>query len=51
LPSCGVGKVFVEYRLADECRKAISGIAGRLFNKRTVLASFYSPVKYHKGVF
>jgi splicing factor U2AF subunit len=51
LPSCGVGKVFVEYRLAEECRKAISGLAGRTFNKRTVLASYYTPVKYPKGIF
>lgn len=51
LPSCGVGKIFVEYRLSEECRRAITALAGRLFNKRTVLASHYSPIKYHKGIF
>lgn len=36
-----VGKVFVKFLYITHAKKARQGIAGRVYNKRTVVASFY----------
>ena len=44
--SCGysppsVGKVFVKFLYITHAKKARQGISGRVYNKRTVVASYY----------
>ena len=45
-PICGyscptVGKVFVKFMYIIHAKRARLGISGRVYNKRTVIASFY----------
>jgi splicing factor U2AF 65 kDa subunit len=42
----GVGKVFVRFETQDDCAAAVKGIAGRKFQDRTVVASYYPEVYY-----
>lgn len=37
----GVGKVFVRFESVEDCEAALKGIAGRKFQERTVVASYY----------
>jgi splicing factor U2AF subunit len=36
-----VGKVFVKFRYITQAKKARQGISGRVYNKRTVVTSYY----------
>lgn len=50
--SCGyappsVGKVFVKFRYITHAKKARQGISGRVYNKRTVVASYYPEEKFN----
>jgi len=47
----GVGKVFVRFENEDDCAAALKGLAGRKFNERTVVASFYPEVFAHSYSF
>ena len=40
----GVGKVFVRFETEDGCTAALKGLAGRKFQERTVVASYYPEV-------
>ena len=40
----GVGKIFVRFETEEECEAALRGIAGRKFQERTVVASYYPEV-------
>lgn len=45
-PGCGycgpcVGKVFCKFLYITHAKKARQGLAGRVYNKRTVVVSFY----------
>lgn len=42
-----VGKVFVKFLYITHAKKARQGIAGRVYNKRTVVASFYPEEKFN----
>src|SRR5579871_2074861 len=42
----GVGKVFVRFETEEGCAAAIKGLAGRKFQDRTVVASYYPEVYY-----
>jgi splicing factor U2AF 65 kDa subunit len=43
-----VGKVFVKFGLVIPAKKARANLNGRLYNKKTVIASFYNEDKYNK---
>eukprot|EP00005_Dracoamoeba_jomungandri_P010424 CAMPEP_0174277460 /NCGR_PEP_ID=MMETSP0439-20130205/60942_1 /TAXON_ID=0 /ORGANISM="Stereomyxa ramosa, Strain Chinc5" /LENGTH=584 /DNA_ID=CAMNT_0015369783 /DNA_START=24 /DNA_END=1778 /DNA_ORIENTATION=+ len=45
-PVNGVGKVFVEYKTVEEAKKAQQNLAGRRFQGRTVLTSYYDEEEY-----
>jgi splicing factor U2AF subunit len=40
----GVGKIFVRFETEEECEAALRGIAGRKFQERTVVSSYYPEV-------
>jgi splicing factor U2AF subunit len=42
-----VGKVFVKFMYITHSKKARQGIAGRVYNKRTVLTSYYPEEKFN----
>ena len=42
-----VGKVFVKFMYITHAKKARQGISGRVYNKRTVLLSFYPEEKFN----
>lgn len=49
--SCGyagpcVGKVFVKFLYITHAKKARLGLSGRVYNKRTVVSSFYPEEKF-----
>ncbi|EGW33435.1 uncharacterized protein SPAPADRAFT_60791 [Spathaspora passalidarum NRRL Y-27907] len=46
----GLGKVFIEFEDYDVALKAILGLAGRSYNDRTVLGSFYDYEDYKHGL-
>ncbi len=41
LASRAVGKVFVKFSTLQSAKKARYNLAGRIYNRRTVIASFY----------
>ena len=41
-----VGKVFVKFMYITHAKKARQGLSGRVYNKRTVLASYYPEEKF-----
>ena len=43
-----VGKVFVKFSFLIPAKKARWHINGRLYNKKTVIASFYNEEKFNK---
>lgn len=43
-----VGKVFVKFMYITHAKKARFGISGRVYNKRTVVASFYPEEKFNQ---
>jgi len=45
----GVGKVFIEYVTADHSQTAQQSLAGRKFNKRTVITTYYPEDLYTQG--
>ena len=47
----GVGKVFVRFENEEMCAAAIRGLAGRKFQERTVVASFYPEVCFPPPLF
>lgn len=42
--SNGVGKIFIKYESTDGARKALQALAGRKFQDRTVVTTFFSEV-------
>ena len=42
----GVGKVFVRFENEEGCTAALKGLAGRKFQERTVVASYYPEVSF-----
>ena len=40
----GVGKVFVRFETEEGCAAALKGLAGRKFQERTIVASYYPEV-------
>ncbi|CAK9440308.1 uncharacterized protein LODBEIA_P44080 [Lodderomyces beijingensis] len=47
----GVGKVFIEYDDEGSALKAIMEMAGRSYNDRTVLATYFDSEDYKKSIF
>ncbi|CAG0890736.1 unnamed protein product [Darwinula stevensoni] len=47
----GLGKVFIEFNSVIDCQKAQQALAGRKFNQRVVVTSYYDPDKYHRREF
>ena len=47
----GVGKVFVRFETEEECAAALQGLAGRKFQERTVVASYYPEVLYGSKIY
>lgn len=47
----GLGKVFIEFNSIADCQKAQQALAGRKFNNRVVVTSFYEPETYHRRDF
>lgn len=47
----GCGKVFIEFGSVTDCQKAQQALAGRKFNSRVVLTSYFDPDKYHRREF
>ena len=43
----GVGKVFVRFENAEGCAAALKGLAGRKYQERTIVASYYPEVSSH----
>lgn len=46
----GLGKVYIEFSDDDIALKAIMGLAGRLYNDRTVLCAFYNYEDFKNGL-
>lgn len=46
---CGpcVGKVFVKFMYITQAKRARFGLSGRVYNKRTVVGSFYPEDKFN----
>ena len=42
--SNGVGKIFIKYEGTDGARKALQALAGRKFQDRTVVTTYFSEV-------
>ena len=42
--SNGVGKIFIKYESTDGARKALQALAGRKFQDRTVVTTYFSEV-------
>ncbi|KAJ3262265.1 hypothetical protein HK103_002678 [Boothiomyces macroporosus] len=47
----GVGKVFVKFENIKDCERAQRDLAGRRFNKRTVLTTFFDEIKLEARFF
>ena len=47
----GVGKVFVKYGSVEEAARSASELAGRIFDGRTCIVSFFPPDKFEKRLF
>lgn len=47
----GLGKAYLEFETIKEASDAINALAGRFYNDRTVLCSFFSADDYHKNLF
>ncbi|CAN6674533.1 hypothetical protein TRVA0_056S00210 [Trichomonascus vanleenenianus] len=47
----GVGKCFIKFDTAAHCHDAMKGLAGRRFNHRTVITSFYPEESFNLGMF
>ena len=43
--SAGVGKIFIKYENADSAKKALQALAGRKFDARTVVTTYFSEVR------
>ncbi len=48
-PVPGVGKVFLEYASTEDAGRAAVSLSGRRFASRTVVSSFFDPLRYHNG--
>ena len=42
--SAGVGKIFIKYEHPDSAKKALAALAGRKFDARTVVTTYFSEV-------
>lgn len=47
----GVGKAYIEFGSQEAATKALEGLAGRFYNDRTVLCSYYSWEDYSRDLF
>lgn len=47
----GVGKAYIEFGSQQAATKAMEGLAGRFYNDRTVLCSYYSWEDYNRDLF
>lgn len=47
----GVGKAYIEFGSQEAATKAMEGLAGRFYNDRTVLCSYYSWEDYNRDFF
>lgn len=47
----GLGRIFIEYKEKDEAFKAIMGMAGRMYNDKTVICSYFDVEDYKRGIF
>lgn len=47
----GLGKIFIEFADDKAAFQAIMGVAGRMYNDRTVLCSYYNADDYSIGIF
>lgn len=47
--SAGVGKIFIKYENADSAKKALQALAGRKFDARTVVTTYFSEVRYQRS--
>lgn len=45
LQDLGVGKIYVKFENADSATKALKALAGRKFQDRTVVTSYFSEVR------
>jgi len=44
--SPSIGKVFIKFKYITQAKKCRHNLSGRTYNKRTVIASFYSEEKF-----
>ena len=53
IPRSGPGatKIFLEYTTSEDAAKAIAGLAGRTFDGRQVVASYFDQVKFQNSDF
>ena len=47
----GLGKVFIEYNSSIDCQRAQQSLAGRKFDNRIVITSYFEPDRYHRREF
>nr|XP_027202668.1 splicing factor U2AF 50 kDa subunit-like [Dermatophagoides pteronyssinus] len=47
----GLGKVFIEYNTSNDCQRAQQSLAGRKFDNRIVITSYFEPDRYHRREF
>lgn len=47
----GLGKVFIEYNSSNDCQRAQQSLAGRKFDNRVVITSYFDPDRYHRREF
>ncbi|XP_046913079.2 U2 small nuclear riboprotein auxiliary factor 50 [Dermatophagoides farinae] len=47
----GLGKVFIEYNSSIDCQRAQQSLAGRKFDNRVVITSYFDPDRYHRREF
>ena len=49
--SNGVGKIFIKYEDSTGARKALQALAGRKFQDRTVVTTYFSEVSFFSFLF
>jgi splicing factor U2AF 65 kDa subunit len=47
----GVGKIYVEFASTLDCQRAMHALAGRKFNNKVVVTSFFDQDRYHRREF